>query len=126
MKIDILQIAERPHQTVGVYTPLVDDASHEYGTAVKYDLWAICKAWYTDTNAMYYAQDAGFGATKSTTIYIAAKGRDAAYMDEKPLPSRVGIQIGEDPEVIRPARTVDNYYDFDGSYAYSVVVVDGG
>lgn len=119
-KFDLLQILENP-STIGVYTPLVDDQTHEYGIPAKWEVWAECKSWSVDSALTGYSPDTGINPHTTMTVYIAGTGR--SDKNNEPLPSRVGIKFNEKDTSLSPSQSVENFYDFDGQYVYSVVVV---
>lgn len=123
-RLNLLNIIEAPLKTIGVYAPVVDDQTHAYGIGEsEWPLWAECKAWWSDSSIAGYDSATGVSADTTTTIYIAADDRRAPAMNNVPLPSRVGIKLNEMDTQLKPSRSVENFYDFDSSYAYSVVVI---
>lgn len=120
-EIDIRKITGSK-KTVNIYRPVVDDASHPYGLAEHWVIFAECPMWKSETSMSSYGGEAGIAADTTTAVYIGGKGRDPSGRDGIELPSRVGLQFDEDDDIV-PSASVENFFDFDGSYVYSVVII---
>lgn len=112
-RLKIHKITGKPELTVGIYIPIVDDATHHYGLAEHWDLMGEFSAWLSDSSRTDYGGDGGVDATKTTTVYVEGN---------RLLPPRVGVRIGENAK-IKASLSVENYFDFDGQYVYSIVVI---
>lgn len=123
-RIDIGDICENPVRTIGIYTQHIEPDTDHYGAKPNWKRWGYRQAWLIDTVATDYNFTSGISTKPSYTLYVGAKSNGENRDNEQcPLPQPCGIQIFEHIEQIRPALSVDNYYDFDGTYAYSVVML---
>lgn len=124
-RIDIGDICEKPVRIIGIYTQNIQPDVDHYGVKPNWDLWGYRQAWFIDTTATDNSFTSGISANQSYTLYIGAKSdpEHSTGNEGVPLPSVAAIQVFEEPEHPRPVKTIDNYYDFDGAYAYSVAVL---